>query len=605
MQASPAAEVDWGMVKEASIFLTITREQVGEFFDVRDRQSRSVIRLYSGNHSDSEALVFEMFTNAREMPLTLSVPWYAIQRKRHDVVIRYSGYKLELFVDGVLLDEEWPMGAVDLRNVVVQQYAGVIQTILVNYAYGQTELAEIFSDEQSVREKDREYLGVEPISMQYRKPRGYNTGVGDCMPFYDGENFHIYYLFDRRGHRSKWGLGAHQWAHISTKNFKEWKYHPMAVGITEEWEGSICTGSVIRANGRYYAYYAVRAVDGSPARLTWAESQDGIHFEKNGKYIELSDNYHLASVRDPHVFKDRDGLYRMLVTTSIIRENKEQGCLAQLVSHDLKTWEEASPFIVPGYHDQPECADYFEWNGWYYLIFSNDGNARYRYSRNPLGPWLRPAADQIDGIQLRVPKTASYTGNRRIAVGFLSGPDRYGGEMVIRELVQHVDGTLGSKFLEELYDRTLNLHYIEDSISLDDFSGFDEYICGCIGEEYALSFEVMPHYANMYYGFSIADSAEFKQGYDVRFEPSARKVGIHKIHARSYQEDEVSSIYNVSGLGEKVSVEAIVKREFIDLCINDNRTIISRLNKNHAYLRFFSQFGAAIINNVKIRTFSE
>lgn len=51
--------------------------------------------------------------------------------------------------------------------------------------------------------------------------------------------------------------------------------HPMAIPITEQWEGSICTGSLIEANEKVYAFYAVRMTDGSAARLTWASSEEG------------------------------------------------------------------------------------------------------------------------------------------------------------------------------------------------------------------------------------------------------------------------------------------------------------------------------------------
>ena len=63
-----------------------------------------------------------------------------------------------------------------------------------------------------------------------------------------------------------------------------------------------------------------------------------------------------------------------------------------------KTGVREKPFLVPGYTDQPECSDYFEWNGWYYLIFSNYGTAKYRYSRTPFGPWICPEQEILDGL---------------------------------------------------------------------------------------------------------------------------------------------------------------------------------------------------------------
>lgn len=605
--------VNWGAVKEASLCLKFPGKLKGNLFSIINDSEQMIIRIFSGNLPGlkDQALATEILMDANEKPLVLSIGMDIVKESDHVILIRYDSACIEMWVDGVLIDEEWPMGSLQLSQSKVQVRGEGSEAIFWNYAVSDTEIKEIFTDEYDAEKKKVEFFGKEPSSIQYWKPPGLNTSVGDCMPFYDGERFHIYYLFDRRGHRSKWGLGAHQWAHISTKDFKDWENHPLAIKISEDWEGSICTGSVIQVNHIYYAYYAVRAVDGSPARLTWAESTDGINFEKTGEYIELSDAYHLPSVRDPHVFRDQDGLYRMLITTSIKNGNKMQGCLAQLVSRDLKNWSEESPFIIPGYHDQPECADYFEWNGWYYLIFSNDGNARYRYSRNPQGPWLRPAADLIDGIQLRVPKSAGYIDGRRMAVGFLSTPDQYGGELIIRELVQHADGRLGTKFVEELTGRTNSSLQFASSqteqtpITLRNVNGFSECVIGNFEKEYELSFEVIPQDANMYYGLSVADSEDFEVGFDIRFEPSARKVGIHEIQAVSFKEDEVSSIYNVMGLHDSVvKVNLVMKKGFIDLCINEERTMISRLN-NQPWLRFFCQFGAATFKGICIRALSE
>ncbi|OCT15060.1 hypothetical protein A8709_13165 [Paenibacillus pectinilyticus] len=608
--------VNWGPVKEATLCLKIPGKLEGDLFSVINDSEQTIIRISSGNllGSQDQTLAVEILMDAKEIPLVLSVGWDILKNIEHRMIIRYDSACIELWVDGALIDEEWPMGKLQVSQTKVHVRGERTEAIFWDYAVSDTEMKEIFELEYDVEKKKHEFLGKAPSSIQYWKPPGLNTSVGDCMPYYDGERFHIYYLFDRRGHRSKWGLGAHQWAHISTRNFKEWEFHPLAIKITEDWEGSICTGSVIQANHRYYAYYAVRAVDGSPARMTWSESTDGIHFEKTGMYIELSDAYHLPSVRDPHVFRDQDGLYRMLITTSIKSGTTMHGCLAQLVSHDLKNWSEESPFIVPGYHDQPECADYFEWNGWYYLLFSNDGNARYRYSRSPQGPWLRPAADLIDGIQLRVPKSAGYTDGRRMAVGFLSTPDQYGGELIIRELVQHADGLLGTKFVEELTERTnSSLHLAssrteqteQSSISLENVNGFSEVVMGNIKGEYELSFEVIPQDATMYYGISVADSEDFEKGFDIRFEPSAHKVGIHEIQGVSFKEDEVTSIYQVTGLHDNVvRVKVVMKKGFVDLCINEERTMISRLN-HHSWLRFFCQFGAATFKGICIRALTE
>ncbi|MFC5653723.1 glycosyl hydrolase [Paenibacillus solisilvae] len=593
VQGDPPAKLNWGPVQELSVGIETTGAPTGDLAVLTSSESARRIYIHSGVSGEKKALslIVEWYTDAREEPLILSVPWDSIGFSDHSVLLQYTGHAVRLYVDGVLVDEDWPMGSVDLSDSCVHLYKNVTRVLLWK---------EAVSPECVDRNLEDRILGAEPATLQYWKPRGFNTGVGDCMPYFDGENFRLFYLYDRRGHASKWGLGAHQWAQISTKDFRSWTHHPIAVGITDQGEGSICTGSLFLKDGIYYAFYAVRAVDGSPARLTWAISSDGINFTKTGASIRISDRYSLASVRDPHVFQDQEGKYHMLVTTSLVHEIRNQGCLAHLVSDNLSEWTELEPFIVPGYHDEPECSDFFEWNGWYYLIFSNDGLARYRYSRNPQGPWLRPAMDVFDCVQWRVPKTAPFPEGRRIAAGFLASPGKYGGELVFRELIQQADGSLGLGFVPELEEKTGPSQSFE-GFTLDGASGFVSRGIGSFAPGYVISFEVKAHYPNMFFGFSVADSESFMNGYDIRFEPAARKAGIHRIHAPSLQEDESSSIYQLEGLSENVSVKAVVKEGWIDLCVNGSRTIISRISRRSGSLRVFAQFGSASFERIIIR----
>ncbi|HIO49839.1 TPA: glycosyl hydrolase, partial [Candidatus Poribacteria bacterium] len=222
--------------------------------------------------------------------------------------------------------------------------------------------------------------------MQYFKPSD-PFFVGDCMPFFHQGEFRLYYLLDENHHQSLGGLGGHQWAHASSTDLVNWDHHPLAIPITHDWEGSICTGSVFHHQGTYYGYYATRMPD-RKQHLSLATSTDGIKFEKVqpnplASPIQGYDPHHY---RDPVVFCD-GGVFHMLVTAKLTNYPVEDrgGCLAHLMSNDLQNWEVVDPFFVPGELTVPECPDYFEWSGWYYLIFSTFGVAHYRVSKNPFG----------------------------------------------------------------------------------------------------------------------------------------------------------------------------------------------------------------------------
>ena len=401
-------------------------------------------------------LVVEIATDAKDTPLRLGAPAAAIGVGSHEVVLRYTGFRAELFVDGVLVDEEWPMGSVGRSGIRLPE--GKVK--VWDRALADEEVREISGWRPGFEDR---ILGPERPVGQFWRPRGFNTHVGDCMPFFHEGRFHLFYLFDRRNCMSKWGLGGHQWAHVSTLDLRKWDHHPLAIRLTQENEGSLCTGSVFFHDGIYHGFYAVRTVDGSPTPICVATSADGVNFAKQPVLTTLREPYLASSGRDPVVFREAaTGVFHMLVTTSLLSSSepngrigdnpphlKAPGCLAHLISRDLRNWEQLDPFILPEYPGEPECPDYFEWNGWYYLVFSNQATARYRMSRHPLGPWQRPAVDLLDDFSASVMKTAAFTGGRRIGAAFVSRGG-YGGDVVFREIIQRGDGTLAAKWPAEL-----------------------------------------------------------------------------------------------------------------------------------------------------------
>jgi hypothetical protein len=576
--------------------------------------------LFSTDLGSGVALGFELGTDWHERPLQLSIPVRLIgPTDWHDVVVRFTGPTLELFVDGALVDEEWPIGSLRHGNAepclisaessdgkVKSGFRGMIDhAALWDRALTDEEIVALSGGAERVAKREREILGPEPPVCQYWRPRGHNTGAGDCIPFFHEGRFHLFYLFDRRRHQSKWGLGAHQWAHASTTDLVHWEHHPLAVPITEQWEGSICTGSAFFHDGRYYAFYAARMFDGSAARLQAATSTDGVRFEKTPHFVTLGPPYVPGPGRDPVVFRDqRTGLFHMLVTTELVSPPVagHGGCLADLVSTDLRDWKQQAPFIVPGYTGQPECPDYFEWSGWYYLIFSNDGVARYRLSRNPLGPWQRPAVDVLDGPQARVMKTAAFTGGRRIGAAFL-GDGGYGGNVLFREITQDADGSLATKFPAEIIPATGQAARLEsealtpgvafggNAVRLSAVEGFCVGALNTAPRDYRLTFRVVPEPDSSVFGVCVRGSGAYATGQELRFEPLRRKVGWRRPDSNSVEEHEGTSLHNVEGLDRPFDVDLIAKGDILDVCIDHRRTLVMRAPRdlNGDRLFFFAQ----------------
>lgn len=543
---------------------------------------------------DGEALVlrFSLRTDFRPAPLTLDARLGALAGERFAVVVRCTPARVELLIDGVLIDEEWPAGAVPTGDGLVCTLGGaeaptgvaIERAELWTRAIDDAEIIARAGGAERIAQRTRALLGAARPFGAYWTPRGANAGVGDCMPFFHGGRFHLFYLFDRRAHRSKWNLGAHQWAHASSTDLRTWEEHPLAIAITDPAEGSICTGSVVFHDGLFRAFYATRMNDGSAAPLQVATSPDCIAFTKQPPFGRLAAPYQPGPARDPVVFRDpADGRFHMLVTSELQGSATAHhgGCLAHLESADLATWEQKGPFLVPGYADQPECPDHFAWNGWYYLVFSNHGIARYRMSRSPHGPWQRPAVDAFDGPRMAVLKTAPFTGGRRIGAAFLRRFQGYAGELVFRELIQRGDGTLATAFVPETMPplgAPLALAWdAPDGARLSARDGFATSRSTGVPRDFHLRCRIDPEPGSAAFGLCVRSAERYADGLELRFEPGRRKFGWRRPRSNSSTEHEADAQYEVEGLDAPFSLELIVHGECIDLCVGGRRTLITRL----------------------------
>lgn len=466
--------------------------------------------------------------------------------------------------------------------------------------------------------------GTQP--MQYFKPDKYF--VGDCMPFFHEGVFHLYYLQDENHHGSREGRGGHQWAHATTRDLVHWEHHPLAIGITDDWEGSICTGSTFFWDGLFYGFYATRKMDWSQ-HLSVATSKDGIHFEKTEPRLYASPEgpYKSGFYRDPCVFRDeKTGLFHQLVTGELNNPTfpGRGGCLAHLVSEDLTHWKTVEPFIIPGLHGQPECPNHFFWNGWYYLIFSTDGRAQYRMSRGPLGPWTRPRVHLFDSPMARVMKTAAFTGDRRIGAAFLptlagdkdGGGMQWAGSVMFREIVQDHEGLLWIKFPAEMMPKSgPPVELKPTSQPLGVTCGTDEIRVSAVGGMNALALpscpvnvritcEIMPLEGASEYGLGLRASTDYGQAYDLLFTPAREKVEIRPCMMGDIDENIDRAIYSVDGLEKPVRVEIIMKDDVIDVALeteSQKRCLISRCYEQRGdHLFLFARDGEVVFRNLQI-----
>lgn len=369
-------------------------------------------------------LAISMWFTFSETPLTLT----GEARPGDEIRLVCLPHRIELYINDRLADEEWPCG----------------EPLTIGAEMTECNVAmEHLPMSEPVIEPD--VLGSFTGAEGWRPGNG--VFVGDCMPYAHDGRYHVLYLKDRRHHKSKWRLGAHQWEHISSPDLIHWDIHPMAVAITDPMEGSICTGSWICEKGVHMLYYTVRKSDRSAATIQRSVSEDGWHFRKDpGFHFTLSDKYDLPSARDPKVVRGEDGLLHMFVTTSITADNV--GALAHLTSEDGDAWTEQEPIYIAPDADQPECPDYFRYKGRYYLIFSHHGYAQYRISDEPFTGWRTPENPSIPCEA--VPKAAIWN-DRIIFTGF-NRMNGYAGTLTFMEADAAEDGSLIFRPVPEMHD---------------------------------------------------------------------------------------------------------------------------------------------------------
>ena len=436
--------------------------------------------------------------------------------------------------------------------------------------------------------------------------------AGDCMPFSHDGVFHLYYLLDENHHQGLGGLGSHQWAHAATTDLVHWQHYPLALPIEHPWESSICTGSTFWHAGTYYAFYATRRPDWTQ-HLCVATSPDGIHFTKSpdNPFLTEPPGYSRVDLRDPFVFPDGEGGFILLATSKLdpyVLDGRG-GCLLALRSPDLKDWTVEGPLLVLG--GVPECSDHFFWNGWYYLIYSLGLQTYYRYSRGPLGPWQKPAVDLLDSPLSAVMKTAPFGENRRIGAAFIgtrrgdsdTAPVQWAGNVLFRELIQHADGTLGTRFVPEMSTASgaplpLTLESLTPGASgdgrcvhLEAPQSMEAAALDGAPLDFRLRCHVNPGAGAPRFGLGLRGEGHFGSShYELAFEPALRRVSLAD-----------QTLLEVGAIERPFDLEVAFHGDIVEACMAGQRCIINRLpEKKGQRLFLFCECGIVDFDRIEV-----
>lgn len=504
----------------------------------------------------------------------------------HEIVLHFSGVRWTLYVDGELLDNDFPLGYPKWG----QQSTWEINPLIISNA-------EIF------------FPGVEPRQaalakpriqneIQYWTPRGHNSWVGDVATFFHQGRYHVFYLYDRRGHASKFGKGAHYFEHLSTTDFKTWTEHEAATPIEEQWE-TFGTGTPFVFDNKLsisyglhttriypkeqttlplqWDYYTKHGVTGSfrydtlsgyPAGSTYSISGDGISNFKKTKIL-----FHPCE--NPSVYTDPEGRLRMLAN---------YGAKGTWESKSISGgWKSINPNFPPG----GDCTFFFRWGSYDYVIGGFTGY------------WLKPAnapeEQFVDGVKagldfyngMNVPAVTEIKDGRFLLAGWIPMAG-WGGSLTVHEMIQSKDGRIGTKWMEEIIPATQKQRVVAKEIkekttfetgsasfmlTFDVEPGADltgklgALFMGAEGENNACEVQVSPQAKRAQYGRGLLrDFSSTEKSLHEGGSPSG---------ARNY------AIENIAGTDKPFTVRLIVKYEDkfggsqIDTEIAGQRTMIA------------------------------
>ncbi len=467
----------------------------------RNRQNYPAYRMKDGSVPVLEAgLTLKSPVDGREERMTVGLPLAMLEQPfgEHELTLNFSGARWTMYVDGQLVDNDFPIGyplTEKMKN----------WKILPEYV----SQARLYYPAIQPERMEGNTANAPRPQIQYWTPEGHNAWVGDVVSLYHQGRYHLFYLYDRRGHQSKFGKGGHYFEHLSTTDFRHWTEHEAAVPIEEQWE-TFGTGTPFVWNDQLcisYGYHTTRIypyeqttlpamydylkrngrtgsfdrheLEGVAAGSSYSVSDDGVHFRKTGTLLHPCEN--------PSIYVDPEGKLKMLAN---------YGARGTWASDSVAGgWRCLDENFPPG----GDCTFFFHWGDYDYII----GGFTRLWSKRAAAPdstYQDVVAQGLDFYNgMSVPTIAEVMDGRFLMAGWL-WLKAWGGPLVIHELVQMPDGRVGTKWMEELMPVTA-----QSGTKVADNA---ESVESLPSSSFLLTFDVTPETADYLVSLNLLPSAD-------------------------------------------------------------------------------------------------
>jgi hypothetical protein len=208
-------------------------------------------------------------------------------------------------------------------------------------------------------------------------------------------------------------------------------------------------------------------------------------------------------------------------------------------------------------------------------------------------------------------------------VGFTPEPNRtaYAGELLVRDLIQYPDGTLGTKWVEEMIPpsgQPLKLPFASsagdavaegNAINVTAPDGFAVGALGDVPQNVRITLRVKPKAGTKHFGLCVRGEGDYRSGCELHFEPERQHVRFAPVTDGQMTKEPGNwmAVGGVTGLDGSFTLDMIVKDDLVDACIDNRRTIITR-NRTRLggdRLFFFVDHGEVAFEEIQVRPLLE
>jgi len=443
--------------------------------------------------------------------------------------------------------------------------------------------------------------------------------VADVIPFWDEGKFRLFYL---NGITSDGAFGC-SWFLVSTADFLNFEEMgvSLAHGGEDDLDLSAITGSVIKVDDTYHIFYTGHNPALIPTQLVMhAVSTDLMNWEKipEDNFFPNPEKYETGknnNFRDPFVYySDDENKYYMLLSVREKSSPTESGYTALFSSTDLKTWTDEGKFWAPELYHTHECPDLFKIGDWWYLVYSEytgTNMTRYVMSKD-LKNWVFPKDDAFDGRAFYAAKSYS-NGKNRYLFGWVptkvDGNDEnrweWGGSMMVHQIFQRADGTLGVKLPQTINDAWQSLEKSEEKITVSNSGGkASKLLFTALSDAYRIDGTMTFEQGCKEFGITFGQNYSSKSGgYKYSFHPDENAVKFDGVTSDIYSKNLSRPIDLLANA--TVNFSLLVENQVAVLYINDEIALSTRFhNPLGGDITIYAVGGEASMENAVISSFT-